>query len=136
MPGTPDDRIALRKELRDYEQRLGVVQRLRAYGAALTELDRHTTSTAGDHYFLLELDAAEPSLQITAYRKGALVQATEAYLEAETLAAERTDSDAVLVSVDSIAALRRAYPNYFADTSAFGRIVLDETRPARRQGQA
>jgi hypothetical protein len=28
-------------------------------------------------------------------------------------------SDAVLVSVDSIDALRRAYPNYFLDTELF-----------------
>jgi len=27
--------------------------------------------------------------------------------------------DAVLVSVESLSALRRAYPNYFLDTSAF-----------------
>ena len=33
--------------------------------------------------------------------------------------AVRPEADVVLVSVDSMAALRRAYPNYFLDTRAF-----------------
>jgi hypothetical protein len=34
----------------------------------------------------------------------------------------------VLVSVDSVASLRRAYPNYFADTHMFLEIVSEALR--------
>ena len=34
-------------------------------------------------------------------------------------------SQIVLVSVDSVAALKRAYPNYFLDTNVFRKVVAD-----------
>ena len=50
----------------------------------------------------------------------------------ECLAVEKAiskgDTDAVLVSVDSVASLRRAYPNYFADTHKFLELVSDALR--------
>ena len=48
-----------------------------------------------------------------------LAEAEKQYAEAETHVKAHPGTDAVLVAVDSIAALRRAYPNYFADTKVF-----------------
>lgn len=52
-----------------------------------------------------------------------LDSAQSAYAEAERRCKEQPGTDAVLVSVDSLAALRRAYPNYFADTTAFVNLL-------------
>ena len=62
----------------------------------------------------------------------ALQDAQRAYLEVEKQL-QGSASDAVLVSVDSVAALQKAYPNYFLDTRVFialVRDVLDRRRPA------
>lgn len=51
--------------------------------------------------------------------------AAEAYRAVETSIGQSPIRDAVLVSVDSLAALRRAYPNYFLDTTAFLATVYE-----------
>ena len=56
---------------------------------------------------------------MTGYQEADLPEASEAYLKAEKAALKRPHMQAVLVSVDTLAALRRAYPNYFLDTVAF-----------------
>lgn len=49
--------------------------------------------------------------------------ASKAYDEAEARIRLKQSTDAVLVSVDSVASLGRAYPNYFADTRAFEQLL-------------
>ena len=56
---------------------------------------------------------------------GQLDEATNEYLEAEKAIGKSGDKDAVLVSVSSLAALKRAYPNYFADTNIFSGLVKE-----------
>ena len=66
-------------------------------------------------------------------------KATAEYLEVEKKIRASQDSDAVLVSVDSMAALRRAYPNYFLDAKVFVNLMsetLKSTRsPPKRSGR-
>jgi hypothetical protein len=52
-------------------------------------------------------------------------EAQERYLELEKSIAGHRDKDAVLVSVSSLESLKRAYPNYFADTHVFLQTVKD-----------
>lgn len=60
----------------------------------------------------------EEKITIEGFKGGEYERASEAYLAIEKQARENK-TDAVLVSVSSLAALRRAYPNYFADTRVF-----------------
>jgi hypothetical protein len=71
------------------------------------------------HYFLLQLDPIANQLKVTGFRYSEVLEASRRYAEAEKLVGENPGTDAVLVSVDSLAALERAYPNYFADTGVF-----------------
>lgn len=71
------------------------------------------------HYFLLELDTTAKKIKITGYKPTQLKEASEQYLSAERHAIAGVGRDAVLVSVDSFKALKRAYPNYFLDTHRF-----------------
>ena len=57
-------------------------------------------------------------VNILGYTKRELTKAQLDYLRTEKEIAAAS-GDAVLVSVDSMAALRRAYPNYFLDTKRF-----------------
>jgi len=122
VPGTPKG-LRLITALKHYARELDVASRLRAYGAALNEAPTRKTRDA--HYFLMELDPGAHRVIVTGYKMGELHQASEDYLSAERSIAGRPGAEAVLVSVESIAALRRAYPNYFLDTRVFLRALQD-----------
>ncbi len=53
-------------------------------------------------------------------------EAEEKYQEAEQVVRDHPGKDAVLVSVDSLVTLERAYPNYFADTRIFAQLLAQE----------
>lgn len=65
-------------------------------------------------HFIIRLDASAGEVEIIA--KPTFSEQSDRYLEANN---EAEGGPAVLVSVDSIEALRRAYPNYFLDVGEF-----------------
>lgn len=75
------------------------------------------------HYYLLRLDTTTSELTVEGYKSTQFDRASQDYLDAETAAKGKTGLDAVLVSVDSLAQLERAYPNYFADTRIFVQLM-------------
>jgi hypothetical protein len=116
VPGTPDDDDELVRGVVRYSGELGVINRLESFRQALKQTELLMTADA--RYFLLELDPNAGGIAISGFRARELYRATAQYAEAEKRIAE-SGGDAVLVSVDSIATLRRAYPNYFLDTEIF-----------------
>jgi hypothetical protein len=119
VPDTFSDPATLQQELREYSQRLNVAGHLSTYGMALQAVEESSAKKRRAHYFLLELDVAAKNLRIAGYMQNELPQASTDYLKAEKKMTETGGGDAVLVSVDSVSALRRAYPNYFMDTHVF-----------------
>lgn len=120
VPGTPADKGELKGQLQEYAERLDVSSRLHAYGAALNTVGEMNVSKDAD-YYLLELDPTAMRMNIVGYRQNELKRATSDYLDIEKTMTP--GSDAVLVSVESMASLRRAYPNYFLDTARFVEAV-------------
>lgn len=118
IPDTPRRPWELRDEMRQCAQELDVQNRLQMYGAALQGVP-NIADFPGAKYFLLELDLKSKRVVVTGYTEDQLEQATNEYLAVEKLEKTGKISDAVLVSVDSMANLRRAYPNYFLDTRVF-----------------
>jgi hypothetical protein len=122
VPGTPTQRLALHSELAHYATELKVAERLRGYRSALKAMQRPIQ--ADSSYFLLQLDPVKETLEVTGYSSTNLAEATQQYAQAEEAAVrERTRADAVLVSVESVNNLGRAYPNYFADTRVFLQLM-------------
>jgi len=64
---------------------------------------------------LLELDADKKSMMVRSYKQGQLEKASADYLNIEKSIKNR-NADSVLVSEDSIASLKNAYPIYFVET--------------------
>ncbi len=120
VPGTPTSMVELRSELRDYALRLDVAQKLQAFGSALQTVEGMNIGKDAN-YYLLELDPTAMKINVLGYRRTELERATRDYLDAEK--SLTGSSDAVLVSVESMASLRRAYPNYFLDTNRFVEAV-------------
>jgi hypothetical protein len=122
VPNTPVKRGELRSELAELVESLNVADRLKEYGRALRHLEDAVYSGAGK-YYLLQLDPRRGELRVQAFSARELSDAEERYSEAENLVRADPSMDAVLVSVDSIIALQRAYPNYFADTRVFVQLL-------------
>lgn len=123
VPNTPTDWQELCDEVRLYANDLDVLNRLPAFGEALQILQQPDVERAD--YFLLQIEPGEHRVTVAGYKTSQLEAAASQYLEIEKTIEKGGDKDAVLVSVDSVAALRRAYPNYFADTHVFIGLVRE-----------
>jgi len=131
VPDTPGRTRELVEELRLLSTSLGVVHRLAAYGATLERVEQLGGMPA--HFFLLQLQRGDPPrLTIRGFQWKDLDEAEERYAEAELANQETPGGDAVLVSVESLAALRRAYPNYYLDTTVFIQAVRKVIGQPRR----
>jgi hypothetical protein len=128
VPETPTTIRDLRFELRRYAARLDVERNLTMYGHALHTVEEAYTQRAD--YFLIELDPQHMRVKVTGYKRKDLEKASNDYLAVEKQSTT-TGIDAVLVSVESVAALRRAYPNYFLDTHLFITTVKRAIRTGR-----
>lgn len=119
VPGTPSQTGKRRAEIRKLAKELRVVERLAAYGNTVRVLEDQVIRK-DDRHFLLDLDVGEGLLSVRTYPNAAAAEEAYGALEGE---ASDADRDVVLVAVSSMAALRRAYPNYFLDTSVFLELV-------------
>ena len=119
IPNTPLSKAALLSELRSLAAKLQVREMLSVYSSTL----RLAGNSKGAKYFLLTLEPDTGRITVRRYRASDSQRANQDYINVESAIPERSSTQTVLVSVDSIAALRRAYPNYFLDTAAFNGLV-------------
>jgi hypothetical protein len=118
VPGTPVEPEELHGELRAYADRLEVVSRLRFYQTTLSHISKAGSQTDAT-YFLLVIDPNAGIAHVTGYKANELARGTDDYLRMERSIADRPGAEAVLVGVESVELLRRAFPNYFLDTRVF-----------------
>lgn len=119
VPGTPVDKKELVAELKHYAKSLHVEHRLREYSRALHKISSAAAQIAGAYIYLMELDPAAGTLEISGFKASEREIADQRYAEAEIRQKGHPGRDAVLVSVESVNSLHKAYPNYFADTRVF-----------------
>lgn len=124
VPGMPSNRKDLREELRRCVKHVDALTHLHAFGQGLVDVQQMDIERA--HWFLLELDTTNRRLKITGYRLDAKTRASVDYAAIErNLLGSGQHDDVVLVSVQSMADLKRAYTNYFLDMRKFIQIVED-----------
>jgi len=92
---------------------LKVRQLLKGWTDAVRTLPKSTIKEA--NWLLLVLDITGKTIKVTGFTSRK--KASEELAEIETKG--NKEIDAVLVWVNSINALKSAYPNYYADTAAF-----------------
>lgn len=117
VPNTPTDRDALGEELRALYTSLAVGNVLIGMTEAVMRVGEESVESAAA--YLLVLDAKEKTLEIRSFARDQLAQASEEYLLVEQENTNKRDVQVVLVSVDSLATLQSAYPNYYLDTTEF-----------------
>jgi ppGpp synthetase/RelA/SpoT-type nucleotidyltranferase len=117
VPGTPTDRVSLVEELKRLVDFLQVETHLQMYGSTLDLALGDEVSNA--RYFLMELNANNGDLEVTGYEEEELDKAMSDYFDVEQKIKTKPNSEAVLVEVKSLKALRRAYPSFFLDSKLF-----------------
>jgi ppGpp synthetase/RelA/SpoT-type nucleotidyltranferase len=126
VPGTPEDKTILLNELREVIIRGNIMESLRGWNDTIHLFEDADMTDA--YQFLLILDPHKGSLRVMQFGKEGVDAAQRQYERAE----KETEGDpaiqVVLVSVESVDALRRAYPNYYVDTRDFIRAVRRESR--------
>jgi RelA/SpoT family protein len=120
VPDTPTDQQQLIEQLHESSTDLNVLHLLKGFADTLRKVEEAPEQA---HYYLLRLDPGASQLTVTGFKQEEFEKAQQAYSEAEQQVKEHPGTDAVLVSVDSLAVLPRAYPNYFADTRVFVRLL-------------
>jgi hypothetical protein len=104
-------------EVRALTEKLNVREALDAY--------RMTINYVGDFeerkakLLLVHVRPEEDILQVEGFRINESQQANEKYAEIEKTIPSDSSSQAVLVRVESLKALPKAYPNFFHDTKLF-----------------
>ena len=116
IPNTPNTRTDIATELRQVSQQLNAWHILHTCGQVL---QHGATNLPGAVTYLLVMDPEQGTTVVTGFGPKDFASANAEYLKVERAIRNKPGPQAVLVSVDSMDALRRAYPNYYLDTSAF-----------------
>ena len=115
VPGTPTEKAQIADKLRNLTRTLNAETVLQSWGDVL----QTTTNTTDAVAFLLVLDPEQRTTAVTGYSQAESPRASQAYLAVEREIKSKPGAQAVLVSVESLQALRSAFPNYYLDTTAF-----------------
>lgn len=119
VPDTPIGKEDLVSEITSLVHKLRVREMLQVYNTTIRALG----SAKDAKYFIVELDPNDLNVTVRQYKAKESAYANNVYTELESQLPDNSSRQVVLVSVDNINALRRAYPNYFLDTNLFSRLV-------------
>ncbi|NDZ12060.1 (p)ppGpp synthetase [Variovorax sp. WS11] len=119
VPGVPSDHSELVKEIRSLSVDLRVLPLLQSYNATL----EHVGKQKDKKYFLVHLRPDSSRVELVGFRADESKMANDRYTKLEATIPANSRDQVVLVSVESVAALKRAYPNYFLDTTLFVKQV-------------
>ena len=115
VPDTPSGMDSLKSEIKELNNNYHIASVLAGYTAIIPQV----TNGGKDKYFLVNLNPIDKTLSIIGFRKNESQEANRAYTEAEKSLDKDSPNQVVLASADSARDLRKAYPNYFLDTSRF-----------------
>jgi hypothetical protein len=118
VPNTPVDASQLKSEILRYAVELDVIQRLRSYRGMM-----QFKNPPEAYFYVIDFDIPAEQIRIYGFKKNRPDAALAKNLALEKEVADNPKRDVVLVSVGSLESLKRAYPNYFADTDEFLAIV-------------
>ncbi|MCC6760342.1 MAG: RelA/SpoT domain-containing protein [Chitinophagaceae bacterium] len=101
---------------------LRIKEKLAAFTIAtghIDELNRQSRSK----YYLIILDLKNKRIRFNPFSARQLSEANQSYTEVERSISAGAELQAVLVSIDKVSALSKAYPNYFLDTDDFTKKI-------------
>jgi ppGpp synthetase/RelA/SpoT-type nucleotidyltranferase len=123
MPGAYD---ALAREAKLLERKLGVIHRLEQYAHITQQITRKKRGINFDWY-VMQILPDSGRVIVRGFPLEAFPKAQESLIMLESKF-KGTRNQAVLVATASLNELRRAYPNYFADTKFFIEVLRSLVR--------
>lgn len=120
--------------LADQERHLKVVPKLQAFAVATSNI--HTPSRASAAFHLIILDIERRRVRIMPFGHADLERAVALYEQMEREHLADPSIEVVLVTAGPIKMLRKAYPNYFLDTTVFVRYIEPMIDNGRRLARA
>lgn len=121
VDGTPENKLELYSEINKLSGKLKVNERMSGWAQSLDQL-----KSADGRFFILMLDIDKKEISFISEKdeKG-LSKLLDKYFELEEMHKDNDNYDVVLVIGENAKDLRKAYPNYFADTTDFLRHLYD-----------
>lgn len=107
------ERIALLEHIEKYD----ILTRLKAFAVSTKHLGKTDKKQRDFYLLILEIDTSY--IQVKRFYRHQLESANEEYIKYEERFKGNKQKDVVLVSAESINSIKKAYPNYFADTEDF-----------------
>jgi hypothetical protein len=113
---------------------LKIGKKFEAYAHSIKVLDTQMSRSPKSAYVLLVVDTNLKQIKSLSFAEDALAEAAEKYAAFEKEAAMTPDLVVALVSTASVGGIREAYPNFFADSTMFMRLlrIIMEVNPAPR----
>ena len=118
--GTPAELDILCREIRHLATHIHAIQLLGAYKVTVQQAGQLKKFAK---YFLVNYKFGAHVVWVTDFAATQSQEANDAYTKTE--ASKEEGDNIVLVSVDSIKNLKRAYPNYFLDTTQFSSLLTE-----------
>jgi putative GTP pyrophosphokinase len=104
--------------IKQKEKELNIITRMQGWNKSLREFEDLRTDKQKE-FFVLELDTIQEKVTITAFSNNEEKKAIDMYSNIEKKIYGKNEYDVVLIGADNIVDLKKAYPNYFADTNEF-----------------
>jgi len=118
VPNTPLNKKELYQAIKKGEKELNLIKTMEGWTEILRVFG--IKDYPKDYkFFLMEIDVSQERLTVTAFKEEEEDKAIETLERLEKKNSERKEYDIVLVGADTIDDLKKAYPNYFADTKEF-----------------
>ncbi|VVB77244.1 Region found in RelA / SpoT proteins [uncultured archaeon] len=123
VSNTPTDERELYLEVKRLERKLNVIKLMNGWRKAINVFNQAARQDPKFKFFLLQLDIQREILNVFAYTKNEEGRAIEEYSRYEQKNNGQKEFDVVLVGIDNVKDLKKAYPNYFVDTNEFLRYL-------------
>jgi ppGpp synthetase/RelA/SpoT-type nucleotidyltranferase len=126
IPNVPATYDAIAREAKLLERKLGVIHRLEQYAHITQQITRKKRGVNFDWY-VMQILPDSGRVIVRGFPLEAFTKAQESLISLEANF-KGTKNQAVLVATASLNELRRAYPNYFADTKFFIEVLRSLVR--------
>lgn len=116
IPDISWEKEQIKKELEVYMKDLKIIETLAWFSHTIKFTEKISQN---EGYILLILDTKEHTIQFRRFTEDQIESATDLYANYEQKNQETQDKQIVLFSLASARSLKKAYPNYFGDTTDF-----------------
>lgn len=114
-PNTSDWADELIREIKYLDANNNIISTLSGLNVSIDYTSKKFNQRNKNLYYILLLNYNKKTVSVRAFKSSSLETATKVYSQIE----QNSDINVVLVSASSFETLKLAYPNYFADISAF-----------------